>query len=793
MHRKTIAFAASFAPGSYRWVRRPHAIVHLGLIAGTLMALPGFAAAQLSTNAGQPLPTGAVPGAATGGNSSPDQLQGVPVVPTQGGELKPARPLRNAAINLEQVAKAPRARRSVTTPGLVYGPLPAGVLQQTPAIAAGTSATTRTGTGGEFAAPSETQPLPMQTTMSTVAVSGESSFEQPTTELMVGSQPSISALAFVDPALINALPPSSSFGGSMFATSDGSFVNPAPIATNDSSVPSWLQTPASQTAEPTLPVLTNSSLESPAAMQPLATTQPAVDTTSLIPGGLPATPVNPALDDPKEVVVVAPPVMTPINSLPAPTANVPEVPALVGPQTTVLPATAIETPAPISAMAGAEVAPAVTAVQPTLASAERRVAVIDLSDPQPEPLAQGQTRAAAIEIGPKPTVPAQTELRTPAVADLSGMPINKDVPATEVKPLPQVPAGLDSIERIEKQTKPEAEPLKPEAAPVKSDAMPAPMPTTVPAMSEPTATPAPAPSAIVQAPATDVNLTPELASKAIADLQAKIRQNEQAPAEVPLQPVSTILPGESSTAIPELPPADAPLKSAKEALASKLEPLPSLPVEPLPTPEVAPAVQNGTEAAKESVLDPINATLDVPGAAPAVAGGSGKSPASSTVPASNAAELGRPQPIDLKVLNLTGSPGMVQWQVNGEAGWQIPLANDEVKGRFVIRTGPDAGCELMVDSATRIRLGRLSRAEIRASVESDESGTSKRTVIVLLRGVVYITPPPGTNATSMPVLVKTPQTSLAITEPSQIVHDNAGTRKVNFTPEGQPAASAPTP
>jgi hypothetical protein len=269
-------------------------------------------------------------------------------------------------------------------------------------------------------------------------------------------------------------------------------------------------------------------------------------------------------------------------------------------------------------------------------------------------------------------------------------------------------------------------------------------------------------------------------------LQAKIRKNEQAPSDVALQPVSTILPETMTTAttpavdaLPVLPPASEPLKSVRDAVAAG--------------PSSGPATNSALGPATNSAIGPAAVPAMTQPATAATTVPSGGDTAAAPQPAATAAELGRPQPIDLKVLSLTGSPGMVQWQVNGDTSWQIPLANDEVKGRFVIRTGPDAGCELMIDSSTRVRLGRLSRAEIRTSVESDETGTSKRSVIVLLRGVVYITPPAAGTSTAMPVLVKTPQMTIPITEPAQIVHDNAGTRRVSFTPESQPAASVPTP
>lgn len=150
-----------------------------------------------------------------------------------------------------------------------------------------------------------------------------------------------------------------------------------------------------------------------------------------------------------------------------------------------------------------------------------------------------------------------------------------------------------------------------------------------------------------------------------------------------------------------------------------------------------------------------------------------------------AVNVGGPEPVSVRVLSLTGGAGMVQWQVNGANQWLITEKDETNKGTFTIRTGPDAGCELQVEEATRLRLGRLTRAELRMTACSDEHGSGKRVTVNLVRGVVYVTPAAGSI-----VQVTTPTKTMAVKEPTQISHDNAGTRAVSFVDQN---AAVPTP
>jgi hypothetical protein len=384
-------------------------IAQLVLVAGSLLALPLVAAGQLATNNGQPLPTGAVPGAATGGNSSQDQLQGVAVVPTQEGAVKPARVLRNAAISLDEVAKAPRPRRSVTTPGLVYGRLPANMPVNPVAVASGQKTSKVTTPEADFETPLEKTPLvsgalPVISPVVSGADQGGTAvmpFAEGMAAISAGNGFDVSgaALAYVDPALIDSLPPTMGVETQLLGSS---FVNEVAGNVATGEVPSWLAQPAGQQPESTMPVLTAVSTA------PVKDAEGVRPVESLVVSGLPATPVNPALDDAPVVPAVA--------LIPAVAGPIVEMPSL---------------PVPGAASPVVATAPAIELAPVE----ERRVAVVDLIDTIPEPLAQGQTRPAAIEIGPKPTVPAVTELRTPAVADLTGMPTNKIEPAVDVTPV----------------------------------------------------------------------------------------------------------------------------------------------------------------------------------------------------------------------------------------------------------------------------------------------------------------------------------------------------------------------
>jgi hypothetical protein len=131
---------------------------------------------------------------------------------------------------------------------------------------------------------------------------------------------------------------------------------------------------------------------------------------------------------------------------------------------------------------------------------------------------------------------------------------------------------------------------------------------------------------------------------------------------------------------------------------------------------------------------------------------------------------------------------MVQWQVDGGAQWLIPEVDESTKGRFVVRTGPDAGVEVMVEGAARVRLGRFSRAEVRSVETTEGTGKAKHLNIQLLRGVAYVTPVAGQIVT-----VQTPARAVVIKEPTQVTHDNSGTRSVTFVEQPNPGSTASGP
>ncbi|HYC99750.1 MAG TPA: FecR domain-containing protein [Phycisphaerales bacterium] len=197
-----------------------------------------------------------------------------------------------------------------------------------------------------------------------------------------------------------------------------------------------------------------------------------------------------------------------------------------------------------------------------------------------------------------------------------------------------------------------------------------------------------------------------------------------------------------------------------------------------PTAEPPATIESPPTKPAAPVVEPVADAIPTPTA-----------PAPSTAPTVAASvKTGSPEPVSLKVLTLTGTPGMVQWQVDGGTQWLIPEIDETTKARFVVRTGPDAGVEVLADDSTRVRMGRFSRAELRTVETTDDAGTGKRLNVSLLRGVLYVVPGKGKVIT-----VQTPQRTVIVKEPMQVTHDNGGTRSVSFSEQPNPGTTATAP
>jgi len=264
----------------------------------------------------------------------------------------------------------------------------------------------------------------------------------------------------------------------------------------------------------------------------------------------------------------------------------------------------------------------------------------------------------------------------------------------------------------------------------------------------PAPAPSPAPAATVQpaAPKPEVRPTevkgPDISPVNLANI--KLHAPEAAPAEP-----------QAEAATPSTPPVS-----------------PLLPVSP------APAAAQPEPSAPAATVAP---TPPATGPAPAPV------PPTPPTPVA-AAKVGEPEPVALKVLSLTGTPGMVQWQLDGGTQWLIPELEENTRAKFVVRTGPDAGGEFLLNDTVRVRLGRFSRAELRLIDTADEAGSGKRLNVSLLRGVIYVVPTKGST-----VSVQTPQRTVVVKEPTQITHDNGGTRSVSFTDQPNPGSTAGVP
>jgi hypothetical protein len=130
---------------------------------------------------------------------------------------------------------------------------------------------------------------------------------------------------------------------------------------------------------------------------------------------------------------------------------------------------------------------------------------------------------------------------------------------------------------------------------------------------------------------------------------------------------------------------------------------------------------------------------------------------------------------------------MVQSLKGGSDAWKIVTLDDQGTGLYTLRTGPDAGCALIIDEQTSVRLGRLTRVELRAMASPENNG-QRRIVVALTRGRVGIAPAAG-----QVVNVYTPQSLVVVREPIEVIHDTAsGTRTLAYTESMPDSANVPT-
>gem|GEM_PF-3342694 len=162
--------------------------------------------------------------------------------------------------------------------------------------------------------------------------------------------------------------------------------------------------------------------------------------------------------------------------------------------------------------------------------------------------------------------------------------------------------------------------------------------------------------------------------------------------------------------------------------------------------------------------------------------------------------------VAMRVVELSGTPGMVQVLTEGGTDWRLAELNQESSGKFTLRTGGDAGALVLLDGQARLRVGRLSRVDVRSMNAGPGAGSGggpgaigsggalggssageRRVVVALTRGRVAVIPGPGQM-----VNVYTPQSLIAVREPTEIIHDTAsGTRTLPYDPKG--VAEVPTP
>ena len=553
-----------------------------------------------------------------------------------------------------------------------------------------------------------------------------------------------------------------------------------------------------------------------------------------------ATPVQPtATPSPAPAVAPAPAVV------PAPELVQPLVPVVTQPLSTPAPVAQPE----ITAAPAAPVAPTIEPAQsaPTVTASSP---VVDIESVAVKPV-KGELRQSPVQIGAQETTRSARQPVTepsPAVAPIAqDAPAQTEPTATTTQPtqaantndqrvpnpaaslLPSAPTPsvlsasfVESLVSTPIAAAP-AKPLEPvDPAPVVTPApeapapvAPAPLPAEPPVVARPLPAPVPEPSTPV-AP-----IEPPTPAAPVKPVETTIAT----PKPLDIKPSVEPLPPAPSTPTPVAPTvAPAPVATTNKPV-EPAPPLPAMPVEVRPIevgndavrpaevkgPEVSPidtskiklsapaasTAQAAPEAKPtETVPAPVEAlskpstetapvVAPVPAAPPAtIATGT----AAAVTPAAQPDKAADPEPVSLKVLSLTGTAGMVQWQIDGGSQWLIPELDETTKARFIVRTGPDAGVEMLVDAATRVRLGRFSRAEIRTLETRDDAGSGKRLNVQLMRGVVYVTPAKGQVVT-----VQTPARAVIVKEPMQVTHDNSGTRSVSFTEQPNPGTSATAP
>ncbi len=401
----------------------------------------------------------------------------------------------------------------------------------------------------------------------------------------------------------------------------------------------------------------------------------------------------------------------------------PATPAETTPATVAAPETPAVAPAPAPAPSLTHaVTPDTTSSAPAAAPAVTAPTVVTSAPPS----------IAPPPIAPAPVAPAVVSAQEPV-----------STPRTDPAPTMEKPAVVSVEAPRPLDVQPAPEPLPPAAPPVAAPtpAMPAPVSTTPagPAHAEPSRVVEP-PPVLVPAPAV-VPAPPTIAVEAVKPIDANVQ--------------GVVTPDTAKEKIVHPAVVETPVESPQPTAAPvQVEPAPAAPLTPVPV-----------------------------GAAPTE-----PAPTPATVPAPAIAEpaaAATAEPVALKVLSLTGTPGMVQWQLDGGSQWLIPELDESTKARFIVRTGPDAGVEVLLDESTRVRLGRFSRAEVR-NLASD--GRAGQLSISLLRGVVYVVPGKGKS-----VSVQTPQRTVLVKEPTQITHDNGGTRMVSFTEQPNPGTTAGVP
>jgi hypothetical protein len=542
------------------------------------------------------------------------------------------------------------------------------------------------------------------------------------------------------------------------------------------------------------------------------------------------TTIEPVITRAQEPAVVATPVMPIAPVLPFP----PEASAN-------LPASTAGFSLPVAAPA--PVAQAEPLPMPVPANEPVLVVAAPVSEPTPSPAPEPLIApASAPELAPMPAtsvseVPAT--LPEPVVVATAPAPTPAEVPVPTVVPAPmpelaaaeapQQPAALapvvasevapvvvqregdgkfNSIELMTPQTTPAASTaIAPPAVPV--EAVRAPAVVAAPATDVPSmpaapveaaiTAPAPAPAlaadpALAGVPQLEVRPAPEPASPALSGAPVSLRTPElpvviaPAPAPEPArEPMPTPAPALTSATVTAPvtttdAPADTlsePLNSAIERAAAQLLSSQAAAKTPAPTPAPAtsalPELLPTPEAPAQVLNKPAPATgNDV---RPAPASGSALDPFSA-----------RSEGVRVRVAELSGTQGMVQWLKDGSPDWNIPELSEQDSGKFTVRTGPDAGALLTLDDAHRVRLGRLSRADLR-SMTLPEAGSTRRVVVALTRGRVAVTPAPGSA-----VNVYTPTSMIVVREPTEVIHDTAGgTRTVSYVEKAPAAAEVPVP